>query len=88
MGMNELDERLRVFDQALGAFQEVLRAALVAVGGAEQRLAGLWDDDFGRAFTQRYSSLNVPLLDAAHDIDERIKPDVEGRIAQIRGYFS
>lgn len=87
MGMNHLRDRLIAFDEALSAFQEVLRGALMDQEQAKSRIANQWDDDFGREFEVRYSALNDPLLAAHREIDARLKPDVEGRIHSVMRYL-
>jgi len=87
MGMNELAERLIAFDEALSRFQEVLRGALVDQEEARQKVAGQWDDEFAKEFTARYDAINDPVLAVARDIDGRLKPDVEGRVAAALRYL-
>lgn len=87
MTMDALLPEMRRFRDSLMAFVEVLRASEQERADAEDRLEGVWDDEFARTFRNRHAELAAPVADFAGRGADRHLGFMDDKIASLEEYF-
>ncbi len=86
-GLDDTLSALVGFRRALGDFDERLRTGVKDLALLEERLNGLWDDDFRREFEKRRAADGAKVAKYLNRDGEHYLRFLDGRIRHLRRFL-
>jgi uncharacterized protein YukE len=85
--LDDVFEQMRLFDQALRAFNEEVRTTAGSLARTHDEVRGLWQDEAGTQYQQAYEPL-AELLDSYLKVEApRLEGFLEKKVQQLERYL-